>query len=543
MPIPDSYRGPRRRPGSLDGDGDGDGAQRAGPAGYGMGVAWSGGPLYADRYGAKRGPTPWQLIEAHKQLSFACGEYNALGMAQLPFRLYCTSAGGRDKPRSLSGPIPVRGWDFERLRTLPYVVRTFGSGVDDVREITNHLILKSLDNPAQDPRTGLKYFDRPTLVATMVRYLDTVGISYLKPESKEGVGYRDLARLKIIPPLLWPLQSQYVWPVREPDSALIASFKYFTHDYEPGDVVYIRMRPSLRDPYGAGYAAAQAAWQYLGLEDSSISMWDQLLGTGARPNLIVSPEDPNIAPGEDERRRLAAELNTFHARGRAGRSLVTTGGWKFTPIAYPGWDMGELAVNEYQVERVANCYGVPMSYLTKETNLANLQAGRTLHAVFGIEPRAQCLASALTSLIQLYDDRLFFAFDSAVPEDEELRAKLDDMGLKNGRYTINEVNVDTPFAKKDYGDAPWIPGTLVQPDMAIEKHEQGLKTAEAQAKAKTDGNDRPKPRDGGERAAPDRAAPVLPAPGGAVAHNSEEERRVLRRAEKVLKMLETELKR
>lgn len=518
-------------------------AERAGPAGYGMGVAWSGGPLYADRYGAKRGPSPWQLVEAHKQIAFACGEFNALGMAQLPLRLYAVSGGGRPKPRSLSRPVEVRSkWQIEHLRTLPYVRRAFGESVDDVHEITRYELLESLKNPAQDPDTGLRYFDLPTLVATLTRYIDTVGIAYLKPENEQGVGYADLQRAKIIPPLLWPLQSQYVWPVRKTDSALIKSFKYFLKDYQPADLCFIRLRPSLRDPYGAGYAALQASWQYAGLEDASISMWDQLLGGGARPNLIIAPADVNTPFGEDEARRFEQELNTFHSRGRAGRSLVVRFPAAVTPITYPGWDMGELEVNQYQVERIANCYGCPVSYLTRETNLANFQAGRTFHAIFGIEPRAQCLASALTDIVQRYDERLFFAFDCAIPEDEELAAKLEDMGLKNGRYTINEVNVDTPFPPKDYGDEPWMPGTLVQPSMAQERHDQGLASAQAKDKAVASGKPPREPGESGGRPGGDRGL-ALPAPAGpAMGYASEDERALLTECRKTMRAILRELK-
>lgn len=520
-------------------------AERAGgPAGYGMGVAWSGGPLYADRYGAKRGPSPWQLVEAHKQIAFACGEFNALGMAQLPLRLYAVSGGGRDKPRSLSRPEPVRSkWQLEHLRTLPYVVRAFGADVDDVHEITNHQFLRTLKNPAQDPETGLRYFDLPTLIATLTRYLDTVGIAYLKPENESGVGYADLQRAGIVPPLLWPLQSQYVWPVRQPDSALIQSFKYFLKYYQPADVCFIRLRPSLRDPYGAGYAALQASWQYAGLEDSSISMWDQLLGTGARPNLVVSPSDPNMPLGEDEARRFEQELNTFHSRGRAGRSVVLRFPVNVNPITYPGWDEGELHVNQYQVERICNCYGTPVSFMTRETNLANFQAGRTFHAIFGIEPRAQCLASALTDIIQRYDERLFFAFDCAIPEDQELAAKLEDMGLRNGRYTINEVNIDTPFRPKPYGDAAWQPQTLVQPQMAVEKHEQGIESAKAADKAKTSAKPDKQPGASGAGPGGDRGLAVSPAHGGTVGYASEEERELIRECRKAMRTIVRELRR
>jgi hypothetical protein len=532
MPRPRPYGKTRpRRPPSGP-------TERAGPAGYGMGVAWSGGPLYADRYGAKRGPSPWQLVEGLKQIAFACGEFNALGTAQLPLRLYSVSGPGRPKPRSLARPAEVRGrWQLEHLRTLPYVQRAFGDGIDDIHEITNHLLLQTLKDPARDPETGLRYFDLPSLIATKVRYIDTVGIAYLKPESAEGAGYRELVGARVVPSHLWPLQSQYVWPVRKTESALIASFKYFLVDYAPGQLMFIRMRPSLRDPYGAGYAALQAAWQYTGLEDASISMWDQLMGSGARPNLIISPSDMSMPMGEDEARRYEAELNTFHARGRAGRSLVMRFPVKVDPITYPGWDTGELAVDSYMLERTANCYGVPVSYLTRETNLANFQAGRTFHSVFGIEPRAQCIASALTDLVQQYDDRLFFGFDSAVPEDEELRAKLEDMGLKNGRYTINEVNVDTPFKNKDWGKEPWMPQTLVQPSMAAEKHQQGLESAKALAQGKVKPPDSPKPGEKPEKETqPPAADRRLPAPA-----LSDEERALIEQARRLIATLEREL--
>lgn len=496
----------------------------AGPAGYGMGVAWSGGPLYADRFGAKRGPSPWQLIEAHKQIGWACGEYNAQGVSQQPLRLYAASGPGRSKPRSISGPRTVSRSTFEHLGRLAYIVRTFGSDVRDVHEITGPEvpILKTLGNPAEDPETGLRYFDRCTLIATLIRYLDVVGVAYLKPESPEGMPYSELIQAQIPPPLLWPLQAQYVWPIRRPDSALIKAFKYFTEDYSPRDLMYIRMRPSLRDPYGAGYSAAQASWQYLGLEDSSISMWDQLLGTGARPNLIATPEDPNMAPGDDERVRFEKEMNTYHARGRAGRFLASTGGWKFTPINYPGWDLGELAVDNYMLERIANCYGVPISFLTRETNLANFQAGRTFHAVFGIEPRAQCIAAALTELVQRYDDRLFFAFDCSVPEDKLTDAKILMEQVKAGLVTGNEANSDQPWAEKPWLEEPWIPQTLVQPSMAQERHEQGLEAQREKFKAAAEGKSG---TDG-------RRPPAGP---------SDREERVLRRTERVLRRIEREL--
>jgi Phage portal protein len=511
-----------------------------------MGASMSGGPLYADAFGAKRGPTPWQLIEANKQINFACGEFNALGTAILPLRLYCASGLGKAKPRPPSGPRTLERREIKRLIELPYIRRTFNSkDVEDVHEITNHPLIDAMEHPAVDPDTGLSYFDRPSMIATFVRYIDTVGLAFIKPENEAGIGLIDLVAAKIPPPLLWPLQAQYVRPIRtDANSALIKKFGYFKEFYEPGDIVWFRLRPSLRDPYGAGYAAAQAAWQYSGLEDKGISMWDQLLGAGARPNLVVSAKDQNLSPGPDERKRFANELNTFHARGRAGRAIVSDGAWDYFAINYPGFDTGEMQTLIYNMERIANCYGVPVSFLTRETNLANFQAGRTFHAQFGIEPRAQCIASALTELARRYDPRLFWAFDGAIGEDKEVAAKIMLDKVKAGLVTGNEANSEEPWDPKAYLEEPWIPNNLVQPSMAVEKHEQGLESAKAMAEGKANApNGPPKPGNSGEKPGSDGDNLRGQERDRHRRAYREAERKVMVRANRILRELQQELKR
>ena len=498
---------------------------RSGPPGYGMGTAWGGGPLYADAFGAKRGPTPAQLIEQFKSIAFAAEEITIGALSALPLRLYATTAIGQRKPRSYSDPREVTRSERLRLNSLGYLRRSL-NGVDDVHEIKNHVSLETLNRPCVDPETGLSYFDRPSWMATHVRYVDICGLSYFKPEDAAGRSLSELENIQVFPTHFWPLQAQYVWPTRQPNSALIKQFKYFLEYYDPQDIIMMRLRPSPRDPYGSGYAALQAAWNYCQLEDKSVSMWDQLLGTGARPNLIASPEDPNVVPGDDERKRFEAEMNTYQARGRAGRFLATNGAWKFTPINYQGFDLGEMEVDVYLMERICNCLCVPISFLSKDTNLANLQAARTQHSHQAVEPRAQMLASVLTDLVRRFDPRLFFAFDESVPEDEERKAKIQDMQVRNGTLTWNQALAETPWPPRPDGDQVWVSNSLATTDMLQEKHETGLETAKITADAKA-------------------AGPAKPAAGPAAKNpaESKRERTLMRRADRILRRLERELKR
>jgi Phage portal protein len=496
---------------------------RAGPPGYGMGTAWGGGTLYADAFGAKRGPTPAQLIEGFKQISFAAEQVIVGAMSRLALRLYSASGPGRPKPRSYAEPRTVSRSEMKRLNSLGYLRRSLG-GAEDAHEIMSYPLIDTLNKPCVDPETEMSYFDRPSWMGTLVRYVDICGWGWVKPENENGVGLADLVAAAIPPDRLWPLQSQYVWGERETNSAFIKRVKYFNEYYQPNDLLMFRLIPSPRDPYGAGYAPLQAAWQYCQLEDKSISMWDQLLGTGARPNLLISPEDPDKAPGDDERKRFEAELNTYHARGRAGRSLVTTGGWKFTPLNYQGFDLGEMEVNIYLKEMICHCLGVPLSFLSKETNIANLQASRTQLAEQAVEPRAQMLASVLTDLVRKYDDRLFFAFDESIPEDEERKAKIKSSQVKDGIITWNEARLDTPFEPRPDGDQVWVSNSLATTDMLQEKHETGLETAKMTAEAKANP---PKPAGGPPPAAEKKTGPTA----------------LERRADRVLRMFERELKR
>ena len=185
-----------------------------GPAGYGAGTAWTGGSLYADAFGAKRGPSTTQLVESFKSIAFACTEYNVGPLSELPLKLYAASGPGRPRPRRLCEPRDVTPSEFRRLGNLPYVRRAISFGVDDVQEITNYELTKTLDHACVDPETGFSYFDRPTWIATLCRYVDVVGMSWFKPEVKEGGRLEDLVTAGVLPTHLWLLQSQYVRPIR-----------------------------------------------------------------------------------------------------------------------------------------------------------------------------------------------------------------------------------------------------------------------------------------------------------------------------------------
>jgi phage portal protein BeeE len=93
-------------------------------------------------------------------------------------------------------------------------------------------------------------------------------------------------------------------------------------------------------------------------------------------------------------------------------------------------------------EDIANAFHVPLSFLTSETNLANLQAAEHQHLSQAIAPRLTRRDQKLNEqLIPLYDPtgRLFLASDDPVPANGELLLRERALDLKYGVVTVNEV--------------------------------------------------------------------------------------------------------
>jgi phage portal protein BeeE len=458
-------------------------SRSAGPPAYPTQSGIVAGPLYLDAFQSKRAPSGWELVEQYKSLIFACAQINGLGVARVPLRLMADGTKG-GRPRDVSRPRSIGRAYYDHLRRSGYLSRTMASH-QDVQEITEHPLLWCLDHP--DPEG---YFSRFDLLGLMSVYCDVVGVAYCKI---------DAAGPNAPPSHLWPMQSQYVLDIKRAPDPRVAYYTYFGQQYQPDEL--LRFRPpslSLRDPYGRGYSPTYAALQYAMLEDKYVAIQDQLLGNGPRPNLLVSSKDATMPIGKDEARRYTQDLRRQHARGEAGNVLVIDGAVDVKPISYSPTDLSGMKLSEYDLQRTCNVFGVPISYFTPETNLANLQAAESQHARMAVEPRCMAIAGTLTRLAKRFDERLFFAFDPAVEEDRERDARIVDMGLKSGRITINEANLDSPWEPKEWGDEPWLPGTLKQPTMLQDAHETGMEAAKAGAEALKEGGNAAADEPGGD---------------------------------------------
>ena len=71
------------------------------PGGFSFGTSWLGGPQHTDPFGARRAPSPWQLIEKYVGLIYACvaRARDAVARAVGKGRIGCLESRGKAQER------------------------------------------------------------------------------------------------------------------------------------------------------------------------------------------------------------------------------------------------------------------------------------------------------------------------------------------------------------------------------------------------------------------------------------------------------------
>lgn len=453
--------------------------QKAGGPGYASGGS-SGAPNFTDAYGQRRAPNPWEMINSYKGIAYACGRINSQAVAKQPLRLYVSTGSGQDRPKCLTVD---RKRDLLAADRIKYIKRCKGyadftkAGDAEVEEVAWHPILAALADPNRD-------FTLHEMLSYMVMSMDLFGAAYVYPDTDSG---------PIRPGIFWPLYGHMVRPTYGSASMSPDYFQYFDREFTHEQLVRAR-HISPKDPYGWGYSPAQAAFEYLTTEDEDISTSRAAKGQAVRPSIFLTNSDTDNPVGQVEGDRAADRLNRMGSGPNAGRAVYLDKG--LTPIPWApdvkGVTDRELSISACKM--VARCWGVPWAKLeTEDVNKANAEAAHRQHSEDAIEPLCVAIANGWSRWLRaagrgrttptgkgLGWDRLFVAFDNPVTEDALETAKVFDMRLKTGDITINEVRAQRGEDPVDWGDEPWLPGTLKQPSQIEEDRAAAAEQAEHQ---------------------------------------------------------------
>jgi HK97 family phage portal protein len=388
----------------------------------------------------RREPTAFELLAELKNTAWTCASINAAVCANFPPRLFVRTRGNEPVPRCLTRPLSAK--TLHRLRFAPHL-DTYTRGADRLEEVLDHPLLALLAH-ANPQHNAFDLWELTTLY-----------------QEVQGGAYWFLDRGPLgVPQAIWILPSQNVTPRREPNSRnLVDYYSYRTgtteQRFQPDQIIAFRY-PDPRDPYTSGLSPLRACYEQVCLTSQYAAFKQEKFDFHAIPDAIVSPDE---VIGEEERDRLETQWQSRFRQG-GGKVVVADSALRVQLLNHSMGDLAALADMNATRQEIANAFHVPLSFLTSETNLANLQAAEHQHMAKAISPRLKRRDEKLNEqLVPLYDPsgRLFLASDDPVPINRELTAREQELNLKYGVVTINEVRSESGLPPVPWGDTPWVP--------------------------------------------------------------------------------------
>jgi HK97 family phage portal protein len=400
---------------------------------------WGGTAGWTTLAGRCEAPaSPGDPLSELRHTVYACASLNAAVCASYPPKLY-----------ALAGAGEALGFSTRRLR--PEALERLawpGGGIPEgveVRQVDRHPLLDLLAevNPEQDAQ---ELWELTTL------HQECLGSAFWLLEGDGPV-----------PAAVWVLPPERVRVER--GTGAVPCFQVAGSgglvDLSAEQVIHFRY-PDPRDCYGKGLGPLRAVLASAQLASQFVAYKRGLWENAALPGVVLTPEAPL---GDEERERLEGEWNAKFRKGGNGRVLVADSSLKVSVVQNSLADLAALAEAGATKEDIANAFGVPMAYLTKETNLANLQAADRQHLGLTIRPRLRRRDQRLTRTLARRADptgRLFFASDDPTPVERDYALRRQELDMAQGVRTINEVRRERGLDAVAWGDKPWVPGNWKQ---------------------------------------------------------------------------------
>lgn len=411
------------------------------------GQQWSG-TTYIDSYKRTRQPTPNELMAELKNTAWACASINAAVCASNPPQLYVATQKGQPNPKCLTKSLDTKKED--EIRTNVAIPTRFRKAMK-IEQVIDHPLLTLFEkvNPVHN---SFDLWELTTL------YQEVHGITYWYIE----FGPMDT------PQHIWILPTQNVTPYRAINSPNIVDYYIYRNGrteqrFTPDEIIAFKY-PDPKDPYTSGLAPLRACYEQVALTSDYAAMKKAIYDNRGLPGVVISPEE---SMGDEERDSYEAQWNQKFRRGGAGKVLIAESKMKVDLITQSMGDIQQLAEIRATMEDICNAFHVPISYMTTNVNMANLQAAERQHMHNAIHPRLKRRDEKINEqMIPLYDPsgRLFVASEDPSPLDAEADNKRIDLEMKYGITTVNEVRSSKGLPPVPWGDAPWLPSGVAQPN-------------------------------------------------------------------------------
>jgi HK97 family phage portal protein len=405
-----------------------------------------------DAFRQKRPPTSVDLILAWRLFTFWCVSTVSQAFAQQKMRLYAIQKRGAKPGRFQTKALSMA--QLEGLQTNATVSKYLAQAAK-VEEVTDHPFLDLLKyvNP---------WMNQFQLLELICMYQETVGASYLT--FVKGFGG--------VPIEIWPLPAWlvYVQPAYA-GTGVIAQYVFTAGGgqrvFGPEEILY-QKRTSLFDPYTQNWSPLRAAYDYTSFADKLTDYDESRLSNWSRPDAVLESEEGSVVSPE-EAQRINSWFRQSFAMTQNGGIWVAPGGMTLRPYVWPNFDPGAEEKAKQTRYNIARSFDIPVEMVDAGAgSRANLDATLLRFGRFATQPRCRRFEEDWNSnVLPLYDDRLFIAFDTAVPADKVLQRETHKTYVGMGVMSINETRLELGLAPVEGADELMIPAGLTPLSVAL----------------------------------------------------------------------------
>jgi len=364
-------------------------------------------------------------LAAYRSWVYVCASRNASTFASTPLRLYATKPS--NKTRIIVPHREITKAQRKHLETHPGIqdLSCVRKAVDIV-EITDHRWLNLMQsvNP---------FMNRFRLLEMTDLYQELTGDAFWYIVKNEGTG---------LPFEIWPLPVDRMRIVPSKDE-FISHYEYRlgaqTIRFERDEIVHF-VWPNPRDLF-YGMSPLEGVAEMFNLNANMNLFENALFTNNARPEGFFSTKNSLSAANFT---RLKEEiLAVWTGIANAGKTGLLDSETTFTPINMSPRDLGFLKGREYTKSEIFEAYDTPTGLFSEKANRANAEAALYVYCRFGIEPRHIRFQEKLNEkLIPMFDENMFVAFDSCIPEDRTFELAKEESRINSGTWTRDEVRIE-----------------------------------------------------------------------------------------------------
>ena len=389
---------------------------------------------------------PLSLIRAYKNIVYTCANKNATVMSRQKLHLYMVAPKGFKSNSYKTFELNSVRHKADVLMRSPGNTKAMVLYSDeyDVSEIVEHPFLDLMETPNSS-------FSKTEFIQLSQLYMELTGNCYWNID-KNAFGNPDA---------LYILPSQYIEPILG-DSRYIDHYKYTS---KTGNVKF-RVDQILHNRFpnpadiAIGISPLEAVVDSVNLDTSSLAYANAIMkNMGVLAGYFKAKD--NLS--KDVFEKLKGELLKLMGYRNAGQTPLLDNNLEYVATSIDPSVLFDAMITKKTDKDICRAYGVPISLVdTDNVNKANAQVGSSTYEEHTINPRLMLLEDKINQvLIPLYPQRsgikIFCAFDNPAKEDNSFVLKKQEVFIKSGVMSPNEVRKEEGMPPREGGDLYYVP--------------------------------------------------------------------------------------